>query len=174
MEPKPLDQRTANEPRADTRIDAGVGTRIDARVEAPLVAPARFETPTPGRRDTPIVETPSAKASHAADRISGTRLVLATMVVAAVASVVLEYQGWQIIARTSNAPTGWSGIQTGAFLRGAVDNFAGALGLGAVASIAATLAPASWKRPWRSIAAGFAFGAAGFLLGLAWATSLAP
>ncbi len=166
MEPKPLDQRSENEQRIDAQIDA--------RVEAPLVPPPRFETPTPRRHDTPIVETPSANASHAADRISGTRLILATMLVAAVVSVALEYQGWQIIARTSNAPTGWSGIQTAGFLRGVVDNFAGAIGFGAVASIAATLSPASWKRPWRSIAAGFAFGAAGFLLALAWATSLAP
>jgi hypothetical protein len=166
MEPKPLDQHTANEPRGESRIDA--------RVEAPLVAPPRFETPSPGRHDTPIVETPSAAASRASDRVAGTRLVLATMVVAAVASVALEYQGWQIAFRASNAVTGWSGIPSGGFLRGVVDNFAGALGLGAVASIAATLSPSSWKRPWRAIGAGFAFGAAAFLLALAWVSSLAP
>lgn len=162
MEPKPLDERAQTE------------TRLDVRVEAPLVAPSRFETPTPRRHDEPIVETPSAKASHAADRVSGTRLVLATMLVAAAASVLLEYQGWQIGFRASGAPTGWSGISPGGFLRGVVDNFAGALGLGAVAAIAATLSPAAWKRPWRAIAAGFAFGAAGFLLALAWVSSLAP
>jgi len=162
MEPKPLDERAAKD------------THIDVRVEAPLVVPSRFETPTPGRHDTPIVETPSATASRAADRVAGTRLVLATMVVAAAASVLLEYQGWQIAFRASNAATGWSGIPTGGFLRGVVDNFAGAVGLGAVASIAATLSPASWKRPWRAIAAGFAFGAAAFLLALAWVSSLAP
>jgi hypothetical protein len=162
MEQKPVDERKQQD------------THLDLRVEAPLVAPARFETPTPRRHDAPIIETPSAKVAHAADRVAGTRLVLATMVVAAVASVVLEYQGWQIGFRAANAPTGWSGIPAGGFLRGVVDNFAGALGLGAVASIVATLSPASWKRPWRAIAAGFAFGAAGFLLALAWVSSLAP
>lgn len=170
MEQKPLDQRSPDgRPSEDARIDA----RIDAREAAPLVATPRFETPTPRPRDEPIVETPSAKASHAADRRSGTRLVLATMVVSAVISAAIEYQGWQIGFRASGAPTGWSGIATGGFARGVIDNFSGALGLGAAAAIAATLLPASWKRPWRSISAGFAFGAAGFLLALAWVTSLA-
>ena len=161
MEPKPLNDRAAN------------GAHLDVRAEAPLVAPPPFETPTPRGRDASIVETPSAKVRQASDRVAGTRLVLATMVVAAVASVVLEYQGWQIAFRATDAPTGWSGISAGGFLRGVVDNFAGALGVGAVASIAATFSPASWKRPWRAIAAGFAFGAAAFLLALAWVTSLA-
>lgn len=171
MERKPPDQpntpHLADAPKAAPR--AGLG----ANEPAPLVAPSRFETPTPRSRDEPIVETPSAKAFHAADRVSGTRVVLATMVVAAVVSAVIEYQGWQIAFRTAGQPTGLSGIPVGGFLRGVVDNLSGALGLGAVAAIAATLVPASWKRPWRAIAAGFAFGAAGFLLALAWVTSLA-
>jgi hypothetical protein len=160
MEPKPLDER------------AQTDTRLDVRVEAPLAAPRRFETPTPRADGESIVETPSATA-HGADRRAATRVVLGTMALAALASAVLEYQGWQIAFRAANAPTGLSGIPLGGFLRGVVDTLSGALAVGAAAAIAATLIPASWKRPWRSLAAGFVLGAAGFLGFLAYLSALA-
>lgn len=171
MEQKPPDPRSADGQRVDE--PRAPNARIDAHVAAPLVTMPRFETPTPRSRDEPIIETPSAKASHAADRRAGTQVVLATMVVSVIVSTALEYQGWQIGFRTAGAPTGLSGIPLGGFTRGVVDTFSGALGVGAAAAIAATLLPASWRRPWRSIAAGFAFGAAGFLLAIAYVTSLA-
>jgi hypothetical protein len=160
MEPKPLDERTPND------------TRPDLRAEAPLVAPPRFETPTPRASSEPLVETPSASA-HNADRRSATKVVLASMAIAVVASAVLEYQGWQIAFRAANAPTGLSGIPAGGFLRGVVDTFSGSLAVGAATAIAATLIPASWKRPWRALAAGFVLGAAGFLGFLAYLSALA-
>lgn len=160
MQPKPPEEQARTE------------TRLDVRPEAPLVPRPAFETPTPRASGDPIVETPSATA-HAADRRAATKVVLGTMAIAALASVVLEYQGWQIAFRAADAPTGLSGIPVGGFLRGVVDTFSGALGVGAAAAIAATLIPASWKRPWRALAAGFVVGAAGFLGFLAYLSALA-
>lgn len=139
----------------------------------PTRAPPPFETPTPRALEAPIIETPSAKVAKSNDRRAAARLVLGTMAIALVASAVLEYEGWQIAFRAAKSPTGTSGIPAGGFLRGVLDTFSGALAVGAAAAVGATLIPASWKRPLRALAAGFAVGAAGFLAFLAYLTALA-
>lgn len=140
-------------------VEAPPTSRPAWDAQAPLAAPgAAAAAPVP----EPAV----------AHRRSAARVVGGTIVVALLASGVLEYQGWQIIFRT--APSIPSDIPFGAFALGTLRTLGGALGIGAGVGIAGLLVPGLRRHPWRTLAAGLAVGAAAFLGFLGWLTSLAP
>ncbi|HET8770803.1 MAG TPA: hypothetical protein VFM71_07465 [Gemmatimonadaceae bacterium] len=106
-----------------------------------------------------------------ADIKAARRLVLTTVVVAAVAAGAIEYAGLQIVERLAASATTSSFGQWGL---GLARNLGGALGVGAGASALAMLVPRSWKRPWRALSSAFALGTAAFLVFLTFMVSLAP
>lgn len=146
------------------RTDAPPADRAPAWSVPPADAPL-------ARTDLPPV--PGRSLEWSADQRAARRLVLVTLLGAAAASAGLEWQGWQIVARTADLAAS-GGIPLADFARGAANTFSGALGVGAGASAFAMLFPASWRRPWRAATSAFALGAAGFLAFLAFLTSLAP
>lgn len=138
----------------------------DAR-RAPLVP---VEPSPPRSADSPPPAA-SAAAKWNDDPRAARRLLLTTLVGSALVSAGLEWEGWQIVQRTSGA---FTGVPLGDWARGAAGTFGGALGVGAGGAALAMLVPRSWRRPWRAASAAFAIGAAAFLAFLTFLTSLAP
>lgn len=102
------------------------------------------------------------------ERRAGTRVLAFALLFTILASIALEYGGWQIVRLED--PAAFGGIPWTAFVRGAFDTMLGAIGIGTGVALATLLVPSSWRRPWRRVAVGFLGGAAGFLGFLSWLT----
>jgi hypothetical protein len=131
---------------------------------------------TPGERAGPAVaplETPASDTSRSAhDARPAWRLVTVTLGVAALAAGLLEYVGLGIAARHGGVPEGAAFWR--AWSSGALATLGGAIGVGAAAAGVAALAWRRWRRPLRALGAGFALGAATFLIALVLLTAWAP
>ena len=155
---------------------------LQARATDAFPRAARFRLPTPAAgfpaRRTAEHTTEFAVLRH--DRGVALRLALATVAIGAFGAGAIEYAGWQVVARLGDAagPTGSAAVPALAWLKGSADNLLGALGVGlagaAVAGLVVQLRGGRIDRRWRTLATGFACGAAGFLGFLAFLTSLAP
>lgn len=127
----------------------------------PRLADIREEAALPLRADHGAVNS-------ADERQKGLNVMAFSLLLVIVASIAIEYGGWQIALDQPGAPS--TGIDMAEFVRNALDTMLGAVGVGAAAGIATLLFPSTWKRPWRRIAVGFLGGAAGFLGFLSWLT----
>ncbi len=134
----------------------------DLSAHAHAVEPLPFgASAAPARQD----------ATWRADLRAARTVVRHTVSMGALAAGLIEYMGWQIARRASDASTV---VPLGEWALGLARNLGGAVGVGLALACLAMLVPHLRKRPLRAASAAFAFGVAGFLGFLSFLLSLAP
>jgi hypothetical protein len=130
---------------------------------------------TAGDVDPPVHIVASGVAASD-DQASGRRIMVLTLIGAAVAAAILEWAGWQIVHRATDATRGQPSsvfAEVGsAFALGVARNFVGTVGVGAGFALLWRLMPIARRR--RAIAIAFACGTAVAVGALSALTAWAP
>jgi hypothetical protein len=113
-----------------------------------------------------------------ADQAAARRLMVLTLIVAAVAAAVLEWAGWQIVRRatglTLEQPSSLFPEVGTEWALGVARNFVGTVGVGAGFAVLWRLMPVARHRRQRAVAIAFACGTAAAVGALAALTAWAP
>lgn len=173
---------TTNDPARDDAppkrrtVEFTTGSRVTL---PPFESPSALAGAAPSGSRTAAREGAQREEQPREDRVGAVRFATMTLVAAAIASGVIEWEGWQILYRhagpavTLPAP-GPLGVPTGPWLYGAANSLSAAVGVGIAVGALTLLIPAARARPWRSAAVGFALGAAALLAALGALTVWAP
>lgn len=144
---------------------------IHDRAAPPLWASVAPDTPALESRAHGTAPVADGRARGRSDLSAARTLATRTVSVAAVASGLIEYLGWQIAQRAGAAS---NVVPLSEWLLGSLRNLGGATAIGLALACLAMLIPRFRNRPLRAASAAFAFGVAGFLGFLLFLVSLAP
>lgn len=151
-----IEFRTGDRPAVGFGPAAGAFPDVPAREAQAIADAAPWDG---GRVADPLTTELAARQAAVRDARS---ILLWTVAGLVSLSLALEWGGWQIVFKETPALRA-AGIPFGAFLRGASDTALGAIGLGTLGAVATLAFPATWRRPWRRVALGFAAGTGAFL-----------